>query len=107
MLGLEDPFLEAHWFWSDQYDHSIQQVGRARPDDEVVVRGSLDDLSFSAFNLRKGRITRIISLNRPKDVLQVRRMLFADHTVTAAQLQDEATPLNRLAPRKQPARVEA
>ncbi|HEX3783973.1 MAG TPA: FAD-dependent oxidoreductase [Pseudonocardiaceae bacterium] len=107
MLGLEDPFMEAHWFWSDQYDHTIQQVGRARPDDEVVIRGSLDDLSFSAFNLRKGRITRIISLNRPKDVLQVRRMLFTDHTVTAAQLQDEATPLNRLTPRKPPARVEA
>ena len=107
MLGLEDPFVEAHWFWSDQYDHSIQQVGRARPDDEVVIRGSLDDLSFSAFNLRNGRITRIISLNRPKDVLQVRRMLFTDHKVTAAQLQDEATPLNRLAPRKPPARVEA
>ncbi|MGW6145236.1 oxidoreductase C-terminal domain-containing protein [Streptomyces sp. NPDC055140] len=107
MLGLDDPFLETHWFWSDQYDHSIQQVGRARPDDEVVVRGSLDDLSFSAFSLRDGRITRVISLNRPKDVLAVRRLLFTEHAVTAAQLRDEATQLNRLAPRKSPPRAEA
>ncbi|UMP07050.1 NAD(P)/FAD-dependent oxidoreductase [Amycolatopsis sp. EV170708-02-1] len=99
MLGLDAPFAEAHWFWSDQYDHSIQQVGRAKPDDDMVLRGSLDDLSFSAFSLRDGRITRVISLNRPKDVLAVRRMLFTDHTVSAEQLQDEATPLNRLARR--------
>jgi 3-phenylpropionate/trans-cinnamate dioxygenase ferredoxin reductase component len=107
MLGMEDPFMEAHWFWSDQYEHSIQQVGRARPEDEVVVRGSLDDLSFSAFSLRVGRITRVISLNRPKDVLAVRRMLFTEHSVTAEQLQDEATQLNRLTPRKPSVRVEA
>ena len=107
MLGLDESFQEGHWFWSDQYDHSIQQVGRAQPGDEVVVRGSLDDLSFSAFSLRGEQITRVVSLNRPKDVLAVRRLLFTKHSVTPAQLQDESIQLNRLAPRKTPARTEA
>lgn len=107
MLGHEEPFQEAHWFWSDQYAHTIQQVGRAHSDDQLVVRGSLDDLSFSAFSLRGDRITRVISLNRPKDVLATRRLLFTEHHVTAEQLQDESTPVNRLAPRPRPVGAQA
>ncbi|GAB6986530.1 FAD-dependent oxidoreductase [Nocardioides pyridinolyticus] len=107
MLGIDTPFVEAHWFWSDQYDHTIHQVGRCLPDDDVVVRGSLDDLSFSAFSIRDGRIMRVTSLNRPKEILAVRRMLLTDHTVTPEQLQDETTQLNRLMPPKPRHRVEA
>jgi 3-phenylpropionate/trans-cinnamate dioxygenase ferredoxin reductase subunit len=107
MIGIDDTFSEAHWFWTDQYEHTLQQVGRARPDDELVVRGSLDELSFSAFSLRDGRIAKVISLNRPKDVLVTRRLLFAEHQATPELLRDESFPLNRLAPRKPSARVEA
>jgi 3-phenylpropionate/trans-cinnamate dioxygenase ferredoxin reductase subunit len=107
MIGIDDAFSEAHWFWTDQYEHTLQQVGRARPDDELVVRGSLDELSFSAFSLRDGRIAKVISLNRPKDVLVTRRLLFAEHQATPELLRDESFPLNRLAPRKPSARVEA
>src|SRR5207245_1488803 len=54
MIGIDDTFSEAHWFWTDQYEHTLQQVERARPDDELVVRGPLDELSFLAFSLRDG-----------------------------------------------------
>lgn len=107
MLDQTEAFTESHWFWSDQYTHNLQQAGRSEPDDELVVRGSLDELSFSAFWLRSGRITKVISLNRPRDVLATRRMLFAEHHASPEQLSDESTPINRLVPRQRPARVEA
>lgn len=107
MLDLSEPFSESHWFWSDQYAHNLQQAGRSQPDDEIVIRGSLDDLSFSAFSLREDRITKVISLNRPRDVLATRRLLFTEHHASPEQLQDESTPINRLVPRVRPARVEA
>lgn len=107
MLGLNVPFNETHWFWSEQYGHSLQQVGRAGPADEVVVRGSLDALDFSAFWVREGRIMKVISLNRPKEVLATRRLLFAEHTVSDDQLRDESLALNRLVPRPVHTRREA
>ncbi|WP_427896020.1 NAD(P)/FAD-dependent oxidoreductase [Kribbella sp. GL6] len=107
MLGTAEPFREPHWFWSDQYSHTLHQVGRAEPGDELVVRGSMDDLSFSAFYLRDSRITKVISLNRPKDVLVARRLLFSEHTATKDLLLDESLPLNRLAPRRSTSRAEA
>ncbi|MFC0452252.1 NAD(P)/FAD-dependent oxidoreductase [Rhodococcus jostii] len=96
LLGHDEPFVEAHWFWSDQYEHNLQRTGRAEGSDEVVIRGSLDDLKFSAFALRDGRIRSVISVNQPRDVIAVRRLLFVDHDVTADKLRDQAMPLNRL-----------
>ncbi|WP_431908444.1 NAD(P)/FAD-dependent oxidoreductase [Amycolatopsis thermoflava] len=99
LTGSAEPFAEAHWFWSDQYEHSLQSVGRPADLEDLVIRGSLEDHDFSAFSLVDGRIQAVISLNRPRDVLEVRRMLFAPHEVTAEQLRDESVPLKRLIPR--------
>jgi len=38
----------------------------------------------------------VISLNRPRDVLDVRRLIARDHCATADQLRDESLPLKRL-----------
>ncbi|MBB5916616.1 3-phenylpropionate/trans-cinnamate dioxygenase ferredoxin reductase subunit [Nocardia transvalensis] len=99
LLGYREPFLDAHWFWSDQYEHKLQRVGRPAPSDEVVIRGSVDELDFSAFSLHDNRIRSVTSLNRGRDALAVRRLLFADHSATAEQLRDESVQLKRLAAR--------
>jgi 3-phenylpropionate/trans-cinnamate dioxygenase ferredoxin reductase subunit len=100
LLGADEPFHEPHWFWSDQYDHTLQAVGAVEPpSDDIVIRGSLEEGSFSAITLRDGRIRSVVALNRPRDVLEARRLLFTDHSATAAQLRDASLPLKRLAAR--------
>jgi 3-phenylpropionate/trans-cinnamate dioxygenase ferredoxin reductase component len=99
LTGTPTPYAEAHWFWSDQYEHTLQSVGRPRNLDALIVRGSPGERSFSAFSLTDGTIDAVISLNRPGDVLAVRRMLFTPHEVTEQQLRDESTPLKQLIPR--------
>jgi 3-phenylpropionate/trans-cinnamate dioxygenase ferredoxin reductase subunit len=96
MLGAEEPFSDVHWFWSDQYEHSIQSAGIADPAGELVVRGSLDDRDFSAFRLDGDRVGSVVSLDRPRDVLDTRRLIAREHSVTADQLRDETTPIKRL-----------
>lgn len=87
---------DAHWFWTDQYDHKLQSVGHARDLDDLVVRGSVEEGRFAAFSLTDGHIDAVIALDRPGDVLAVRRMLHAPHEVTADQLRDESLPLKEL-----------
>ena len=99
LLGGTEPFAEAHWFWSDQYEHTIQSVGRPHDLSDLITRGSGDDRSVSAFSLVDGHIQAVISLDRPRDVLDVRRLLFTEHRVTAEQLRDASTPVKRLVPR--------
>ena len=100
MLGQREPFADVHWFWSDQFDHTISSAGLIPgPDDpgELVIRGSLEQRSFSAFSLDGDRVRAVISLNRPRDVLDARRLIARDHSATAGQLRDESLPLKRLA----------
>ena len=100
MLGQREPFADVHWFWSDQFDHTISSAGLIPGSDgpgELVIRGSLEQRSFSAFSLDGDRVRAVISLNRPRDVLDVRRLIARDHSATAAQLRDESLPLKRLA----------
>ncbi len=97
MLGRPEPFGDVHWFWSDQYEHSIQSAGLPGGTEGLILRGSPGQRSFSAFRLDGGRVRAVISLNRTKDVLEVRRLIVRDHRATAEQLQDESTPLKRLA----------
>jgi len=97
MAGRPEPFGDVHWFWSDQYEHVVSSAGLPGGTDGLILRGSPGQRSFSAFRLDDGRVRAVISLNRPKDVLDVRRLITRDHHATAAQLQDESIPLKRLA----------
>lgn len=97
MLGLGEPFADVHWFWSNQYEHSIQSAGICDLATGYVLRGSLTELSFSAFWLDGNQVRSVISLNRPRDVIDARRLIGACDPVTAAHLSDDTIPLKRLA----------
>jgi len=96
ITGEQLPHTDPHWFWSDHYEHKLQSVGHARDLDDLVLRGSVEEGSFSAFSLTDGRIDGVISLGRPGDVLAVRRALHTPHAVTADELRDESLPVKQL-----------
>jgi 3-phenylpropionate/trans-cinnamate dioxygenase ferredoxin reductase component len=96
ITGEATPHTDPHWFWSDHYEHKLQSVGHARDLDDLVLRGSLEDGTFSAFSLTDGRIDGVISLGRPGDVLAVRRAMHLPHSVTADELVDESLPVKQL-----------
>jgi 3-phenylpropionate/trans-cinnamate dioxygenase ferredoxin reductase subunit len=102
MLGRREPFADVHWFWSDQFEHTISSAGLNPRADEtagpLIIRGSLEQRSFSAFSLDGDQLRAVISLNRPQDVLAARRLIAREHRATADQLRDESLPLKRLVP---------
>jgi len=78
LLAGEDaePFAPVPWFWSDQYDRKIQLAGRSGPDDEVaVVTGSPEERRLAAIYGRAGRIVAVLGFNRPRHVMQYRRLI--------------------------------
>lgn len=104
LLGQAEPFTEQHFFWSHQYEHNLQSLGQVTGGGETVLRGSVEDLSFAVFSLVDGRITAMVALDRPRDVLQARKLMAVPHEVTAAQLADEDVALKTLLPRRAGAR---
>ncbi|MEP7059670.1 MAG: FAD-dependent oxidoreductase [Actinomycetota bacterium] len=69
MLGAGAVFNDPHWFWSDQYETEIQMAGFAPEWSRMVVRGSLPDRTFCAFQLdADGVVIGVVSMNWPRDV---------------------------------------
>ncbi len=97
MLGVRTVYDDPHWFWSDQYGHSLQYVGHAQRFDEVLVRGSIEERSFVAFYLDRGKLVAAFGLNRGGEILSVKALLSARLAVAGKVLVDEDVDLAALA----------
>lgn len=63
LAGADEEYEEMPYFFTDQYDLGMEYVGNASADDEVVVRGSLEDREFRAFWLRDGDVVAAMHVN--------------------------------------------
>lgn len=97
MIGREEVFDDPHWFWSDQFGVNIQYVGHAPTWDELVVRGSIPDLSFVAFYLKDGLVAAAVGLGRGKDVRRAAALVRARRPIDRRSLRDEEVDLRKLA----------
>jgi 3-phenylpropionate/trans-cinnamate dioxygenase ferredoxin reductase subunit len=66
IAGGDAPFARLPYFWSDQYDASLEYRGNASGDDKAVWRGDREGLHFSVFYLRDGAVQGVLSLNDSK-----------------------------------------
>jgi hypothetical protein len=99
MAGVDTPFLEVPWFWSDQYELNIQYVGAGLPWDEVVVRGRFGTPPFTAFYLEQGRLRAAAGVSDGRTVSHARRLLATGVQVDREILADRSRNLKALAKR--------
>jgi NADPH-dependent 2,4-dienoyl-CoA reductase/sulfur reductase-like enzyme len=70
-----EPYEPLPFFWSDQFEHRIQFLGRAALDDDVrVVAGSVADAKFLALFGREGRLHGALGVNAPRWVMPTRKL---------------------------------
>lgn len=70
-----EPYEALPFFWSDQFDHRIQFLGRASADDEVqVVAGSVATGKFLALYGRDGKLRGALGVNAPRWVMPTRKL---------------------------------
>ena len=101
MLGEEALDDTPHWFWSDQYDLTVQSLGHFDPYAPHVIRGSIEDRSFSAFQLsgdgEEDKIEAVLTIGRPRDIFAARKLMAAGVSVSRRQIEDPSIDLRRLA----------
>ena len=98
MLGARAVFDDPHWFWSDQYEMNLQMAGFAMTWDDLVIRGSLEERSFTGFYLAGGVLRSVVSVNRQRDVRRAMPLVKAAIRPDPAQLRDEDVDLRTLLP---------
>ena len=76
LLGDESAFAPVPFVWSDQYDRKIQSVGLVSADATVhVAHGTLEERQFVALFGKDGRLTGALGFNRPRNVMQYRKLI--------------------------------
>jgi 3-phenylpropionate/trans-cinnamate dioxygenase ferredoxin reductase subunit len=96
MLGMDQPFAEVPWVWSDQYEFKLEIAGLADPGDDVVMRGDPESLDFTAFLLREGVLAAAVGVNRAEEVRIARRFIASRVTPPRDALADPSFDLGEL-----------
>lgn len=94
MLGQGELYDVAPWFWSDQYKTNLQVVGSLSEVEEVV-RGDIARDRFSVVGLRDGEVVGAATVNSPKDMALLRRIVGARGRVARADLESPEFDLRR------------
>jgi 3-phenylpropionate/trans-cinnamate dioxygenase ferredoxin reductase subunit len=97
MLGGGQPYEKLPSFYSDQYDISMQYTGHGAPDDEVVIRGRLDERQFTGFLLRDGRVVAAVTIGKPDPSLDIEGLIRSKAAVDPAVLADQSAPIETAA----------
>ena len=92
------PYPKIPYFWSDQYDISLEYRGHASGEDRAVWRGDREQLAFSVFYLRDGRVEAVLSMNDKATGEAGAKLIESRRQVDEKILSDLDTDLRELLP---------
>jgi 3-phenylpropionate/trans-cinnamate dioxygenase ferredoxin reductase component len=93
VLGGEERYDPVPYFWSEQFGRMVQYCGQHSGSDRLLWRGDTDGREWTACWLDGERLTAVLAVSRPRDLLQGRRLIAAGTAVDPARLADPAVPL--------------
>jgi 3-phenylpropionate/trans-cinnamate dioxygenase ferredoxin reductase subunit len=86
MLGEDADYEVVPYFFSDLADWAgLEYVGPARDWDEEIWRGDRDSGEFSVWYLKDGQVAGALSVERPEDLAEARRLLAGRVDVSGAR----------------------
>jgi 3-phenylpropionate/trans-cinnamate dioxygenase ferredoxin reductase subunit len=96
MLGQPVEYCRPCWFWSDQYDLNIQVTGRIDAQQQLIMRGRVEDDAFCAFFLAGDLVMGALTANRSADMGVAKRLVERRARVGPAELADVDVPLREI-----------
>lgn len=96
MAGAPTTNTELPYFWSDQYDLTLQMYGRPRLGDDVVLRADSTQNRFVAFWMRRDQVVAVAGIGDPKAVRAGKSLIESRVRVDEAALADPTTNLRSL-----------
>jgi len=97
ILGGDEAYDPVPYFWSEQFGRMVQYVGYHGGAESLLWRGDPADPTWSACWLAGGRLVATLTVDRPRDMLQARRLIAAAALVDASRLTDPAIPVKEAA----------
>lgn len=96
MLGKGIPFDDIPFFWTRNYERSLQFIGFAKEYDEVHIDGSLEERKFLALYVKDDRILAAAALNRGTDIHVLKEAMRMGILPSASEIKDGTVTVDKL-----------
>ena len=93
VLGGDEAYDPVPYFWSEQFGRMVQYAGYHGDAERLVWRGDPAGPTWAACWLAVGRMVAILTVDRPRDLLQGRRVIASASPVDIGRLTDPAVPV--------------
>jgi 3-phenylpropionate/trans-cinnamate dioxygenase ferredoxin reductase subunit len=93
VLGADDAYDPVPYFWSEQFGRMMQYAGYHGDAERLLWRGDPAGPAWAACWLAVGRLVAILTVDRPRDLLQARRLIALAAPVDVGRLADPAVPV--------------
>ena len=93
VLGGDEAYDPVPYFWSEQFGRMMQYVGHHGGADRLVWRGDPAEPTWAAAWLADARLVAMLTVGRPRDMLQGRRLIESAAPVDVSRLTDPAIPV--------------
>jgi 3-phenylpropionate/trans-cinnamate dioxygenase ferredoxin reductase component len=94
VLGGDEVYDPVPYFWSEQFGRMVQYAGYHGDAERLIWRGDPSGTAWAACWLAVGRLVAIMTVDRPRDLQQGRRLIASAAPVDADRLADPAVPVN-------------
>ncbi len=98
VIGIDTPYVDRLWVWSDQHGVNLQMLGMPGAGDRLVYRGDPASGAFTVFYMRGRRIAAVNAINTGRDLRQIEGLMGAGVDVDPWQLEDAAVRYRDLMP---------
>jgi 3-phenylpropionate/trans-cinnamate dioxygenase ferredoxin reductase component len=97
ILDADEAYDPVPYFWSEQFGRMVQYAGHHDAADRLVWRGDPAARNWAACWLAGERLTAILTVDAPRDLLQGRRLIESAAPVDETRLADPAAPVKTAA----------
>ncbi|GGV05215.1 oxidoreductase [Actinomadura cremea] len=95
LLGQDAAYDAAPYFWSEQFGRMVQYAGNHAASERMIRRGDPDGRKWALAWLTGDRLDAILTVDRPRDLVQARRAIAAGASVDPDVLADPDAPVRQ------------
>ncbi|MFB4299385.1 NAD(P)/FAD-dependent oxidoreductase [Actinomadura sp. NTSP31] len=95
LLGQDAVYDAAPYFWSEQFGRMVQYAGNHARSERLVHRGDPSGRKWAVAWLTGDRLDAILTVDRPRDLVQARRVIAAGTPVDPAAVADPDVPVRQ------------
>ncbi|MGW0803016.1 NAD(P)/FAD-dependent oxidoreductase [Nonomuraea sp. NPDC002799] len=93
LLGEEVAYDPVPYFWSEQFGHMLQYAGHHPAGERLIHRGEPEGKWSAVWLTADDSLAAVLAVDRPRDLVQGRRIIDAGHRLDVERLVDPEVPL--------------